>query len=120
MSAKEKVEKCMDDLRVADAIDEVFNIFKRCNKYIDETTPWILAKEENKDRLKKVLYNLLESIRIGAVLLHSFLPATSEEIFRQLNTKETSYESISEFGKLKVGDILNDPSLLFIRIEKEK
>ena len=120
MGAKEKVEKCMNDLRVADAIDEVFNIFKRCNKYIDETTPWILAKEENKDRLKKVLYNLLESIRIGAVLLHSFLPATSEEIFRQLNTTETSYDSINEFGKLKAGDTLNDPSPLFIRIEKEK
>ena len=120
MSAKEKVEKCMDDLKVADAIDEVFNIFKRCNKYIDETTPWILAKEENKYRLKKVLYNLLESIRIGAILLHSFLPATAEEIFRQLNTSETSFESINEFGKLKVGDTLNDPKPLFIRIEKEK
>ena len=120
MSAKEKVTKCMDELRVADAIDEVFNIFRRCNKYIDETTPWILAKEENKDRLKKVIYNLLESIRIGAVLLHSFLPATSEEIFRQLNTTETSYDSIDEFGKLKVGDTLNDPKPLFIRIEKEK
>ena len=120
MSAKEKVEKCMDDLRVADAIDEVFNIFKRCNKYIDETTPWVLAKEENKDRLKKVIYNLLESIRIGAVLLQSFLPSTSEEIFRQLNTTENSLESISEFGKLKVGNTLNDPTPLFIRIEKEK
>jgi len=120
MSAKGKVEKCMDDLRVADAIDEVFNIFKRCNKYIDETTPWILAKEENKDRLKKVIYNLLESIRIGAVLLHSFLPATSEEVFRQLNTTEKSLDSINEFGKLKVGDTLNDPKPLFIRIEKEK
>ena len=120
IGTKEKVKKCMDDLKVADAIDEVFNIFKRCNKYIDETTPWILSKEENKDRLKKVLYNLLESIRIGAVLLHSFLPATAEEIFRQLNTNETSYESIDEFGKLKVGDTLNDPSPLFIRIEKEK
>ena len=120
LGTKEKVEKYMDELKVADAIDEVFNIFRRCNKYIDETTPWILAKEENKDRLKKVLYNLLESIRIGSVLLHSFLPATSEEIFRQLNTTETSYESINEFGKLKVGDTLNDPKPLFIRIEKEK
>ena len=120
ISTKSKVEKCMDDLRVADAIAEVFNIFRRCNKYIDETTPWILAKEENKDRLKRVIYNLLESIRIGAVLLHSFLPDTSDEIFRQLNTRETSYESINEFGKLKVGDTLNDPKPLFIRIEKDK
>ena len=120
LEAKSKVEKSMSDLKVADAIDEVFNIFKRCNKYIDETTPWILAKEENKDRLKCVIYNLLESIRIGAVLLYPFLPQTSEEIFKQLNTDETSYESISEFGKLKVGSTLNDPKPLFIRIEKEK
>ena len=76
--------------------------------------------KDNKDRLKKVIYNLLESIRIGAVLLHSFLPATSEEIFRQLNTTEKSLDSINEFGKLKVGDTLNDPKPLFIRIEKEK
>ena len=119
LGTKEKVEKHMDELKVADAIDEVFNIFRRCNKYIDETTPWILAKEENKDRLKSVLYNLLESIRIGAVLLHSFLPSTADEIFRQLNTTETSYESINEFGKLKLGDSLNDPKPLFIRIEKD-
>ena len=120
LSAKNKIEKHMDNLRVADALEEVINIFRRCNKYIDETTPWILAKEENKDRLKKVIYNLLESIRIGAVLLQSFLPDTANEIFRQLNTNETSYESIDEFGKLKVGDTLNDPKPLFIRIEKEK
>ena len=120
LSAKEKVTKCMDDLRIADAIDEVFNIFRRCNKYIDETTPWVLAKEENKDRLKRVLYNLLESIRIGAVLLQSFLPDTSKEIFRQLNTEDNSFDSINEFGKLKVGSTLNDPKPLFIRIEKDK
>lgn len=120
MSAKEKVEKCMNELKVADAIDEVFEIFRRCNKYIDETTPWVLAKDENKDRLKKVIYNLLESIRVGAVLLHSYLPDTAEEIFRQLNTEETSYNSINDFGKLKVGDTLNDPKPLFIRIEKDK
>ena len=118
MSAREKVEKCMDELRIADAIDEVFSIFKRCNKYIDETTPWLLAKESSTDRLKKVLYNLLESIRIGAVLLSPYLPSTSEEIFRQLNTKETSYDSIKKFGKLKVGDKLEDPTPLVVRIEK--
>lgn len=118
MSARKKVEKCMDELRIADAIDEVFSIFKRCNKYIDETTPWLLAKEGSTDRLKKVLYNLLESIRIGAVLLSPYLPSTSEEIFRQLNTKETSYDSIKNFGKLKVGDKLEDPTPLFVRIEK--
>ena len=118
MIAKEKVEKSMEELKVADAIDNVFEIFRRCNKYIDETTPWILAKEENKDRLKTVMYNLLESIRIGAVLLHPFLPSTSEEIFRQLNTKFDTFESIEEFGALELGGTLNDPKPLFIRIEK--
>ena len=116
--SKEQVEKSMDEIRVADAIDNVFNIFRRCNKYIDETTPWILAKEENKDRLKKVMFNLLESIRIGAVLLSPFLPETSEKIFAQLNTNLKSYESIQEFGQLKVGESLNNPEPLFKRIEK--
>ena len=118
MKSKEQVEKSMEEIRVADAIDNVFNIFRRCNKYIDETTPWILAKEENKDRLKKVMYNLLESIRIGAVLLSPFLPETSEKIFAQLNTNLTSYESIQEFGQLKEGESLNNPEPLFKRIEK--
>ena len=118
LSTKGKVEKYMEELRVADALNEVFEIFRRCNKYIDETTPWILAKEENKDRLKKVLYNLLESIRIGAVLLEPFLPRTSKEIFRQLNTEYISFDSIDEFGKLKEGSTLNDPVPLFVRIEK--
>jgi len=119
LSAKGKVDKYMDELKVPEAIDEVFEIFRRCNKYIDETTPWILAKDENKDRLKKVLYNLLESIRIGAILLQAYLPGTSKEIFRQLNTNETSIESIDTFGKLKVGETLNDPKPLFARIEKD-
>ena len=118
LKSKEQVEKSMEEIRVADAIDGVFNIFRRCNKYIDETTPWILAKEENKDRLKKVMYNLLESIRIGAVLLSPFLPETSEKIFTQLNTNLTSYESIQEFGQLKEGETLNNPEPLFKRIEK--
>ena len=118
IKSKEQVEKSMEEIRVADAIDNVFNIFRRCNKYIDETTPWILAKEENKDRLKKVMYNLLESIRIGAVLLSPFLPETSEKIFSQVNTNLTSYESIQEFGQLKVGETLNNPEPLFKRIEK--
>ena len=120
LNAKGKVEKAMDELRVADAIDAVFEIFRRSNKYIDETTPWVLAKEENKDRLAKVIYNLLESIRIGAVLLHPFLPDTAEKIFKQLNTDVTSYDSINEFGGLKVGSTLNDPEPLFARIEKKE
>ncbi len=118
MSAKEKVEKCIDELRIADALDHVFEIFRRCNKYIDETMPWILAKDENKDRLKKVIYNLLESIRIGSVLLSPFLPETSEKIFKELNTELNSYDSIKEFGKLEIGKSLNNPEPLFIRIEK--
>ena len=120
MSVKGKVDKYMNELKIPEALEEIFEIFKRCNKYIDETTPWILAKEDNKDRLKKVIYNLLESIRIGAVLLSPYLPDTSNEIFRQLNTKETSFDSIDEFGKLKVGDELNDPKPLFLRVDKEK
>ena len=118
LSTKEKVDKFMDELKVPEALDAVMDIFKRCNKYIDETTPWILAKDENENnKLKRVMYNLLESIRIGAVLLTPFLPDTSNEIFRQLNTDITSIDSINEFGGLKVGTTLNDPVPLFKRIE---
>ena len=109
----------MNNLRVADAIDSVFEIFRRSNKYIDETTPWTLAKEENTERLQTVIYNLLEAIRIGAVLLHSFLPETAEKIFAQLNTDLTDFSSIETFGKLESGKELNDPSPLFVRIDKE-
>lgn len=120
LSAKSKVEQHMEELKIPEAIDEVFEIFRRSNKYIDETTPWILAKEENKDRLKVVIYNLLESIRIGAVLLQPYLPNTSKEIFRQLNTEITGYDTIDEFGALELGKTLNDPEPLFKRIEIEK
>ena len=118
--ALDKVTKSMDNLKVAEAIDEVFEIFRRSNKYIDETTPWTLAKENNKERLQTVIYNLLESIRVGAVLLHSYLPETSEKIFEQLNTNLTDLDSIKEFGALEVGKELNDPTPLFARIDKEK
>ena len=118
LSAKEKVKKCMDELRVADAIDQVFEIFRRTNKYIDETMPWALAKDNNISRLKTVIYNLLESIRVGAVLLSPFLPDTSDEIFKQLNTNNNSYDSIDNFDGLDFDIKLNDPSPLFIRIEK--
>lgn len=120
LKARSNADKCMEELRVADAIDSVFEIFRRSNKYIDETTPWTLAKEDNQERLQTVIYNLLESIRIGAVLLHSFLPETSEKIFSQLNTDITDYESILEFGKLVSGNTLNDPEALFARIDKDK
>jgi methionyl-tRNA synthetase len=118
LSTKNKVEEKMDELRIADALDLVFEIYRRCNKYIDETTPWILAKEaDKKDRLATVLYNLVESIRIGTVLLQAFLPETAEKIFKQLNTKYTSYDSINEFGKYDSKSI-GEAEVLFQRIEK--
>ena len=110
----------MDEFKIADALDELFNIFRRCNKYIDETTPWILAKDPEKQaRLKTVLYNLIESIRIGAVLLQAFLPETAASIFKQINTDKTTIDSIKTFGKYdskKVGT----PVVLFQRIENDK
>ena len=118
LTAKDNVKKYMDDYHVADAIDSVFEIFRRANKYIDETMPWKLAKEGDNERLQTVLYNLLESIRIGAVLISPFLPETSEKIFEQLNTKNNSYDSINNFDGLDCGIKLNDPKPLFQRIEK--
>ena len=110
----------MDELRIADAIDEVLNCLRATNKYIDDTTPWVLAKDETKqDRLKTVLYNLIESIRICTVYLQAFIPETTEKIFNQINTDLTSYESTKEFGKFKSGTVLNKPEILFARIEKE-
>jgi methionyl-tRNA synthetase len=108
----------MNELRVGEAIQEIFEVLRKCNKYIDDTMPWSLAKEEDKkDRLGTVLYNLLESIRICAVYLGAFLPETSEKIFEQLNTKATSFESTKEFGGLEVGNTLAEPVHLFDRIE---
>ncbi|MCH5166796.1 MAG: methionine--tRNA ligase [Erysipelotrichales bacterium] len=114
-----KVKKCMDDLKIADAIDEIFNVLRASNKYIDETTPWILAKDENEhDRLKTVLYNLVESIRVCAVYLQPFLPDTADKIFDLINTDEKTYESTNKFGVFKSGTVLNNPEILFARIEK--
>ncbi len=121
LKTKEIVDKYMDELKVPEAIDAIMEIFRRCNKYIDETTPWLLAKDESRhDELKTVIYNLLESIRIGAILLRPFLPDTSEEIFRQLNTQKTSLESVKEFGGLSLGTVLNDPEPIFKRIENKE
>ena len=117
-NASKAVDAKMADLRVADAITEIFNLFKRCNKYIDETTPWVLAKDETKkDRLATVLYNLLESIRICSILLGAYLPETSEKILKQLNTEQTSVESTLHFGALETGKTLGEPEHLFARIE---
>ena len=120
LQAPSKVEQKMNELKVADAIDEIFEIFRRANKYIDETTPWTLAKDESKkDRLATVIYNLLESIRHGAVLLQPFLPETSSSIFNQLNTSNSYIESLNDFKGLEAGIKINQPTMLFIRIDKE-
>ncbi len=113
------VEKKMADLRVADAITEVFALFKRCNKYIDETAPWVLAKDEaKKDRLSEVLYNLTESIVIGASLLESFLPETAEKIVAQLGTTIRDYDSLDQFGLYESGSRVTDtPEILFARLD---
>jgi len=108
----------MNELKVGDALGLIFDALKRANKYIDETTPWILAKDESKqDRLKTVLYNLLETIRICSVYLQAFLPETASKIFNQLNTDEKSYESARTFGLLNSGTKLNEPVHLFDRID---
>ena len=114
-----RVNICMDKLRVADAITEIWTLFKRCNKYIDETMPWALAKEEGKrDRLNTVLYNLIESITIGASLLEPFMPQTSESILKQLNTTRRSVTEMSQFGLYPLGNKVTDsPEILFARID---
>lgn len=118
LALKDIVDTKMNELKVNEAIDEIMEVCKLCNKYIDDTTPWTLAKDETKkERLATVLYNLLESIRICAILLSPFIPTTSTKILEQLNTKETSYESINEFGLLEENLKLNEPKILFNRIE---
>ncbi|SHM10162.1 methionyl-tRNA synthetase [Anaerosporobacter mobilis DSM 15930] len=117
-----KVVEKMDKLRVADAISEIFTLFKRCNKYIDETMPWALAKEESKkERLETVLYNLVESICIGASLLESFMPETASKILSQLNTSVRSIEEMKEYGKYPSGNKVTDaPEILFMRLDLEE
>ena len=116
-----KVTKHMDELRIADAIDDIFEVLRASNKYIDDTTPWSLAKEEDKqDRLKEVLYNLIESIRVCAVYLQAFLPSTANKIFYQINTDIKSYDSTKEFGKYVSGTKVNNPEILFARIDVDK
>lgn len=120
LNLRVNVTKKMDELKIGDALNEIFEVLRKCNKYIDDTTPWILAKDESKkERLGTVLYNLLESIRICAVYLSAFLPETSTKIFKQLNTKEVSLESTYNFGNLEVGTLLSEPVHLFDRIENK-
>ena len=116
-----KIEKCFETYRVADAVEAVLNLAKRSNKYIDETTPWALAKDEaTLPRLGTVLYNLLEAIRYIAVLLSPFMPETSEKIFAQMNCDIKDYDSLENFGALKSGEKVGKAEALFARIDAEK
>ena len=122
LAAPKKVEEKMDKLRVADAITEVFTIFKRCNKYIDETEPWILGKDEaKKDRLSTVLYNLLESITIGASLLESFMPDTTDRILAQIGAVKRPLEEMDHFGGYVNGTkVTEKPEILFARLDMDE
>lgn len=119
LETKAKVAAKMEELRVADAITEIFTLFKRCNKYIDETMPWALAKDESKkDRLAEVLYNLVEGICIGASLLESFMPETTEKILAQLNANKRTYEELDTFGLYPSGNkVTEKPEILFARLD---
>ncbi len=119
LGTKAKVEKDMETLHVADALTDIFTLFKRCNKYIDETEPWVLAKDEaKKDRLSQVLYNLCDCITIGAGLLEAYLPETSEKIYAQLNTKKPEFENLDKAGAFASGTkVVEDPETLFARLK---
>ena len=118
----DKVKEKMSILRVADAITEIFGIFKRCNKYIDETEPWVLAKDEAKsDRLSTVLYNLVESITIGASLLQPYMPETAEKIVKQLNTSVRDFSDLTKFGLYESGNkVTAEPEILFARLDMKE
>ena len=118
----DKVKEKMSTLRVADAITEIFGIFKRCNKYIDETEPWVLAKDEAKsDRLSTVLYNLVESITIGASLLQPYMPETAEKIVKQLNTSVRDFSDLKKFGLYESGNkVTPEPEILFARLDMKE
>ena len=122
MTTVKNVDAHMNELRVADAISDIFNLLARCNKYIDETMPWALAKDPDSiSRLATVLYNLLESIRISAVLLEPFLPVTSEKILNQLNTQKRDIESVQTFGQLENGiRVIEKPEILFQRLDEKE
>ncbi|MCI5650708.1 MAG: methionine--tRNA ligase [Ruminococcus bromii] len=122
LATKQKVEEKMDQLRVADAISEIFTLFKRCNKYIDETMPWALAKDEAKaDRLSTVLYNLVESICVGTTLLIPFMPGTTEKIFAQLGTTARELSDLDHFGLYPNGNkVTEKPEILFARIDAKE
>ena len=116
-SVPSKVNASMKTLHVQDALDHILDIFRHCNKYIDDTSPWALAKEDNKDRLNTVMYNLVESIRFGAVLLASYLPETSENMLRQINSDLKSLESLNGFGQIESAQVTDAPEILFARLD---
>lgn len=122
LDTPKRVEKKMETLHVGEAIDEIFTLLKRCNKYIDETTPWVLGKDEaKKDRLATVLYNLLECIRFSAVLLSSYMPETAEKILEELSTSERDADSLKEFGMLECGHTVEGkPEILFARTDAKE
>lgn len=121
LETPKRVEAKMDAMRIGDALDEIFTLLKRCNKYIDETTPWVLGKDESKkERLATVMYNLLESIRFAAVLLQPFLPETAEKILNMLNTQERSLESLETFGNFNSNKVIEKPTILFARIDEKE
>lgn len=119
---KAKVEEKMEKYRVADAISEIFALFKRCNKYVDETEPWVLGKDESKkDRLATVLYNLVEAISIGAGLLEPFMPETTERILSQLNSKKREYSELASWGLYESGsEVIKKPEILFARLDSKE
>lgn len=122
LEAPVKATAKMENLRVADAISEIFTLFRRCNKYIDETMPWVLAKDEDKqDRLATVLYHLIESITIGASLLEPFMPDTAAKIFTQLNTEARAFDDMTEYGKYPSGNkVTEKPEILFARLDPKE
>ena len=115
------VDEKMDQLRVGDSLEAIMELFRRCNKYIDETAPWTLAKDEaNKVRLNTVLYNLLEGIRIGSVLLSPFMPSTAAKVFEQINTANTAYDTLDSFGGYECNKVTEKPEPLFARLDPVK
>ena len=118
---KGKVNTYMDNLEISKSLECIFDLLRSCNKYIDDTMPWVLFKDESKkDRLATVIYNLIECIRIAAVYLQAYLPDTANSIFKQINTDITGYDSVTTFGKYPSGNKVGKPEVLFMRIEKEK
>lgn len=121
LSVPNQIDEKMNQLRVADSLEIIIELFRRANKYVDETMPWVLARSDNdRKRLETVIYNLLETIRFGGVLLQPYLPETSDKILKQLNTHNTLRETLEEFNGLDSGIKLNDPEILFERLDKEK